>query len=111
MGLQPCPAYGTTSVFGEDLNQCFGRKKPQTLGNMVCTLAASRFHLTLGALELLSSRMLTVAGRVQMMCRSADLFLNLNNKAFTEPLRVLCRFIPEITQDYYERLSVLPGPS
>lgn len=50
-------------VFGEDLNQHFGRKKPQTLGNMECILAGSRFHLTLGELELLPSRMLTVAGK------------------------------------------------
>ena len=41
----------------------FWKKNTQTLGKMVCILAASRFHLTLGALELLSSRMLTVAGK------------------------------------------------
>jgi len=41
----------------------FWKERKQTLGNMVCILAASRFHLTLGALELVSSRMLTVAGK------------------------------------------------
>jgi len=42
------------------INVCEDKK--QMLGNMVCILAATRFLLTLGTLELLSSRMLTVAG-------------------------------------------------
>lgn len=98
-------------VFWEDLNQCFGRKEPQTLGNVLCILAVSRFHLTLGALELLPPGMLTVAGKGTNDVHGADLFLNLNNKVFTKAFKVLCHFTPEITQEYNEKLSALPGPS
>lgn len=78
-GFQPCHVY-RTRVFGEDLNQSLWRKKPQMLGNAVCILAATRFHLTLGALEPLSSRMLTVAGKGANGLPWADLLLNLSNK-------------------------------
>lgn len=44
------------------------------------------------------------------MCCRAELLLNLSNKVLTEALRVLCHFIPEITQTMLKDLLFSQDP-
>lgn len=105
------PCLWDTCIWGGS-ESMFWKKKPQTLGNMVCILATySYFTWPLERYLCSHPECWQLLERVQMMCRRADLFLNLSNKVFTEALRVLCHFIPEIIQVQDERLSVLPGSS
>lgn len=48
--------------------------------------------------------------RGKLMCCRAELLLNLSNKVLTEALRVLCHFIPEITQTMLKDLLFSQDP-
>lgn len=100
---RPCPAYGTW-VFGEDPNQCFGIKKTRKHWATWCvSWLPLDFTWPLERLSCSHPECWQLLARVQMMCSRADPCLNLSNTMFTEAFRILCPFVPEITQDYVER--------